>query len=116
MAETTPTRVDEDLLACAQRVGLRMKRSVAQQIAYWARLGREIDAAADVSHQDIAEVLARRRSYDDLNSKEQAIVRVDWEERIAARRQSIDLAERFRRDGRAYVELGDDGRWKRVTS
>lgn len=101
--------MDEDLFASAQLVGPLMERSAAQQLAYWARLGREIEAAADVSHRDIADVLAHRRSYDELNAKEQAVVRAEWAERIAERRRSLNLAARFRAEGRAYVELDADG-------
>jgi hypothetical protein len=110
MAKTTPTRVDEDLFASAQLVAPLMERSAAQQLAYWARVGREIEAAADVSHRDIADVLAHRRAYDDLSAKEQAIVRAEWAERMAARRKALNLATRFRREGRAYVELDAEGR------
>jgi len=109
MSKTTPTRVDQDLFASAQLVGSLMERSAAQQLTYWARIGREIEAASEVSHRDIAEVLARRRSYDALTTDEQAVVRAEWKERIAQRREGLDLADRFDEEGRSYVELGDDG-------
>lgn len=110
MGKTTPTRVDEDLFASAQLVAPLMERSAAQQLAYWARVGREVEAAADVSHRDIAAVLAYRRVYDDLNAKEQAIVRAEWAQRMAERRKALNLAARFRGVGHAYVELDADGR------
>lgn len=108
MSKTTPTRVDQDLFASAQLVGPLMERSAAQQLTHWARIGREIEAAADVSQRDIAEVLAKRRSYDDLTTEEQAVVRAEWAERIAERRVDLKLAERFADEGRSYVELGAD--------
>lgn len=110
MSKTTPTRVDQDLFASAQLVGALMERSAAQQLTHWARIGRELEAAADVSHRDIAEVLAKRRPYDDLTAEEQAVVRAEWTERMAQRREGLDLADRFAEDGRSYVELGEDGK------
>jgi hypothetical protein len=87
-----------------------MDRSAAQQLVHWAHVGRELEAAADVSHREIAEVLAHRRSYDDLTPKEQAIIRAEWTERIAERRTALNLVERFADQGRAFVELGADGK------
>jgi hypothetical protein len=110
MAKTMPTRVDEDLFASAQLVAPLMERSAAQQLVHWARIGRELEAAADVSHRDIAEVLAHRRPYDELTAKEQAILRAEWAERMTVRRKALNLAARFREDGRSYVELGPDGK------
>jgi len=109
MSKTTPTRVDQDLFASAQLVGSLMERSAAQQLTHWARIGREIEAAGDVSQRDIAEVLAKRRSYDDLTAEEQAVVRAEWTERIAERRTGLNLADEFAAEGRSYVELVADG-------
>ena len=106
---TSPTRVDEDLFASAQLVGSVMDRSAAQQITHWARIGRELEAASHVSHRAIAEVLDHQASYDDLQPEEQAIVRAEWRERLEARRAQLELANRFGREGRTYVELDDDG-------
>ncbi len=109
MSKTTPTRVDQDLFASAQLVGQLVERSAAQQLTHWARIGREIEAAGDVSQRDIAEVLAKRRSYDDLTTEEQSVVRAEWAERIAERTVGLDLADRFAEEGRFFVELGADG-------
>jgi hypothetical protein len=107
---TSPTRVDEDVFVSAQMVGAVMDRSAAQQITHWARIGREIEAGASISHTRIVEVLANRARYDELTPEEQAIVRAEWAERLESRRQKLDLAKRFAREGRSYVELDDAGR------
>jgi len=49
MATTSPTRVDDDLYASAKLVGEVMSRSAAQQLARWARIGRELEASGTVS-------------------------------------------------------------------
>jgi hypothetical protein len=85
-------------------------RSAAQQIAHWARIGREIEASASISHREIAAVLAGSRSYDDLGPKEQAVVRAEWSARMDEARAALDLAEDFARAGRSWVELDARGR------
>ncbi|MGH3804619.1 MAG: TA system antitoxin ParD family protein [Pseudonocardiaceae bacterium] len=109
MATTSPTRIDDELYASAKLVGGRMSRSAAQQIAHWARIGRELEASHSVSYRDIADVLDGRRDYDELTDRQQAVVRAEWTERITERREGLDLAEQFARSGRSYVELDTDG-------
>lgn len=109
MATTSPTRIDDELYASAKVVGPMMSRSAAQQIAHWARIGREVEAADSISQRAIAEVLAGHRAYDALTAQEQAVVRAEWAERIEARRSVLDLAREFADEGRSYVELDDDG-------
>jgi len=110
MSTTSPTRIDDELFASAKIVGPMMSRSAAQQIAHWARIGRELEAAESVSHRDIAAVLAGNRAYDELNAHEQAIVRAEWAERMDVRRDELDLAAVFASEGRSFVELDDQGR------
>jgi ParD-like antitoxin of type II bacterial toxin-antitoxin system len=114
MATTSPTRIDDDLYASAKVVGAVMSRSAAQQIAHWARIGRELEAADSVSHRDIARVLAGARSYDDLGVREQALLRAEWAERIAARIADLDLSREFAVEGRSYMELDEDGAIRQV--
>lgn len=109
MGTTSPTRIDDELYASAKIVGPLMSRSAAQQIAHWARIGRELEAAESVSHRDIEEVLSGGRDYDDLSAQEQAVVRAEWSERMDVRRQGLDLAHTFGGQGRSYVELDEHG-------
>jgi hypothetical protein len=101
--------VNEDLFASAQLVGSLMDRSAAQQITHWARIGREIEGGATISHRAIADVLAKHTSYDHLTAEEQAVVRAEWSERMEARRADLNLAETLARKDRPYAELDEDG-------
>ena len=65
---------------------------------------------AGAYERDIAAVLASRRRYDDLNVREQAIVRAEWAERMDALRRGLDLATEFTDQGRGWVELDDEGK------
>ncbi len=59
-----PTRIDGELFAAAKSSGALHSRSAAQQIDHWARIGRELEASADVSHRDIDAVLTDKASHD----------------------------------------------------
>lgn len=109
MPSTMPLRVGDDLLASAKLAADATGRSAAQQIGYWAKLGRELERSGSVSVREVAEVLAGARSYDDLDAKSQAAVRAEWDARIEARREALNLAERFAAEGRSWVEAGPDG-------
>jgi hypothetical protein len=109
MATTSPARIDDDLYASAKLAGEVQSRSASQQVAHWARIGREIEASATISHKDIAEVLAGSRSYDSLTAKEQALVRAEWSTRMDVAREALNFAQRFGAEGRTWVELDDHG-------
>lgn len=104
-----PTRIESDLYDAAKSVGGVMSRSAAQQINHWARLGRELEAARDISHKDIVDVLAGASSYDALSAREQALVRVEWDERISAARGSLNFEDEFHAAGESWVEADADG-------
>src|SRR4051812_45095142 len=110
MATTSPARIDDDLYASAKLAGSVQSRSASQQVAHWARIGREIEASSSISHKEIAAVLAGSRSYDDLEPKEQAVVRAEWSARMDDARQGLDLAAQLAASGRTWVELDDRGR------
>lgn len=109
MPTTSPRWIDDELFASARVLGEIAGRSASQQIAHWARIGRELEASDSISYRDVLAVLAGRRDYDDLAAEEQAIVRAEWAERMDQRRATLNFAERFATEGRTYVELDDDG-------
>lgn len=109
MATTSPTRIDDDLYASAKLAGEAQSRSAAQQVAHWARLGREIEASSNISQREIALVLAGSARYDDLSAREQAVVRTAWSARMTGRLDALDLAAEFSTSGRTWVELDDNG-------
>ena len=80
-----------------------------QQIAHWARIGRELEMSPKVNHREIALVLVGAASYDTLSEYEQAVVREEWAERTLARRAALDYAAQFSAAGESYSELDEDG-------
>jgi hypothetical protein len=109
VAATSPVRIDDDLYDSAKAAGERMSRSAAQQVSHWARIGRELEAGASVSHRQIADVLAGRSPYDALNAYEQSVVRAEWSERIDERIAQLDLARHFTAHGQSSVEIDETG-------
>src|SRR3546814_6210661 len=101
--------LDGELFAAAKSCGVLNSRSAAQQIDHWARIGRELESSANLSHRDIQAVLAGDGSYDRLQEREQAIVRATWDEQIAQRIGSVNLAEKFRASGAGYAEADEHG-------
>lgn len=104
---STPTRVDATLFAAAQAAGERTHRSAAQQLAHWARLGQELEAAAGLSQRDIDRALAGQLPYDELGEREQAAVRTSWREMIDEDVASLNLRERFASQGRSRTSEAD---------
>ena len=80
-----------------------------QQIAHWARIGRELELSPRVNHREIAQVLGGTGSYDALSEQEQAIVREEWAERATALRGELDYAARLTAAGESYSELDENG-------
>ena len=80
-----------------------------QQIAHWARIGRELELSPRVNHRQVARVLVGAGSYDALSEEEQAIVREAWAERMQDLRATLDYAARFSAAGESYSELDEDG-------
>ena len=105
-----PTRLPADVYESALAATLVTSRTVPQQIAHWARIGRELEMSPAVNHRQIAGVLAGAGSYDELGEQEQAIVREEWAERMVALRGELNYAARFAAAGESYSEVDDDGK------
>lgn len=106
----SPMRLDPELTAAARSIAESMSRSLSQQIAHWARIGRELERSPGVTVSAIQAVLDGRGDYDALNSHEQAIVRADWAERVDAARKNLRLDQVLAAQGREVVELNPEGR------
>lgn len=104
-----PTRVDQVLFEAARAAGALHSRSAAQQLAHWARLGREMEASRSVTQDAIARVLAGQALYDDLPDPAQAVVRVQWDDRVATALAELDFTEGLHAAGKPWAEADEDG-------
>lgn len=104
-----PTRLPSDVYESAVAATLVTSRTVPQQIAHWARIGRELEMSPQVNHRAITQVLAGTGSYDSLGEPEQAIVREEWAERATTLRGALSYEAEFTAAGEAYSELDENG-------
>lgn len=104
-----PVRLDAEITEAARVAASRMSRSVAQQVSHWARIGRELERARDVSPDDIRRVLEGQGEYDALPAKEQAIVRAVWSGRVDQLRTSLRLDRVYAESGYRYAEIDERG-------
>jgi hypothetical protein len=104
-----PMRLEADLTAAARRSADAMSRSLSQQIAHWARIGRELERTPGISAAAVQRVLAGKGGYDTLNVQQQAVVRVHWAERMDATRKGLRLDKTLADKGREVVELDAAG-------
>lgn len=104
-----PTHLPADVYDSAAAAARVTSRTVPQQIAHWARIGRELEMSPGVNHRQVARVLAGTGSYDALSEEEQAIARAEWAERTRNLRAALDYAARFAAAGESYSEIDEDG-------
>lgn len=104
-----PTRLPADVYDSASAAARVTSRTVPQQIAHWARLGRELEMSPEVNHRQVSRVLAGDGSYDSLSAHQQAAVREEWAARAEARRAALDYAAQFSTAGESYSEADEDG-------
>lgn len=86
-----PTRIDDDLFEAAKTTGAVVSRSAAQQVNYWARLGRHLEASGVLSTRDVEQVLTGEKGYDEVGPYEQAAVRAGWDAQLADHAGGVDL-------------------------
>lgn len=108
-AANSPMRLDPELAASARSTAKSMSRSLSQQIAHWARIGRELERSPGVTVTAVQAVLEGKNSYDELNTHEQAIVRASWAEGIDEARTDLRLDRVLAEQGREVVELDATG-------
>lgn len=104
-----PVRLDAEITEAARIAASQMSRSVAQQVSHWARIGRELERARDVSTDDIRRVLEGQADYDALPAKEQAVVRAAWSGRIEQLRTGLRLDREYAERGYRYAEIDERG-------
>ncbi|MEY2471572.1 MAG: hypothetical protein QOK28_901 [Actinomycetota bacterium] len=103
---TQPVRIASDLFESARRTGAAQERSAAQQLSYWARIGREIEASSAIGVAENAR-LADAATYDEMPPTHQALVRAQWETGMKDAIAGLDLRARFAAEGRTYAVVGD---------
>lgn len=94
----------------AQTSGKLASRSAAQQIDYWARIGRDIDEAPAINRRDIDRVLSGDQPYGILSEREQAIIRAQWKQDVERHITDLDFEAEFAARGREWVDADASGK------
>jgi hypothetical protein len=71
--KTSVMRISADLSNAAEQVGAMFHRKAAQQIEYWASLGRALETLPGVTHSKIEAALTASLEIDALSDEERAI-------------------------------------------
>jgi hypothetical protein len=110
MQRTQSTRIAKDLLDAAEVEGEREHRSMAQQVEYWARVGREF-TMHDSSGRRIIELAIENMAVD---QRFEGVMRGALEAETNARIQELMLttpiARVLAREGTDTVSLDEQGR------
>lgn len=109
MRSSPATRLPADVYDPAAAEAPAASRTVPQQIAHWARIGRELEMSPQVNHRAVAQILAGEGSYDEVGEREQALVRAGWAERVTALREGLNYAVEFDARGESYSEADAEG-------
>jgi hypothetical protein len=72
-AKTSVLRISSELSEAAERAGAKFQRKGAQQIEYWASLGRALEALPGITHRKIEAALTAALDFDELSTEERAI-------------------------------------------
>jgi len=101
-------RIERGLIEAVASERRRTNRSVSEQLAHWARLGRAVESSLDPA-SPIGAVLAKEGDFDALDDEAQAAVTALWNVRMQEAIASLDLVAEFEASGEAYAYLDEDG-------
>lgn len=106
---STPVRVEADLYRAARFAAARSSRSTAQQVDYWARLGRAVSLPETVARRRIEAATAGRLDFTDLSADERTVANAEIDARVEQRAEGTSYGEQLAADGMTTVALGDEG-------
>lgn len=108
-------RVTTELISSARKSGGRMGRSIAQQIDYWARLGRSFEQMPSTSLARIEACLSGKGIYDLLSATEQPAVLEEWGRMASTDGVDQSLYQELLDSGVPFTDVDEKGRRVRVT-
>jgi len=106
---STSTRVAGDVVAVATAVAPAERRTTAEQINYWARVGMQIERSASVATRMVLAVAAGEAQFSSLDPNERQIAHAVIDAQIAERVSGERFGAASRSGGRSTVSLADDG-------
>ncbi|WP_108665941.1 TA system antitoxin ParD family protein [Euzebya rosea] len=109
MSTAKSVRINSDLVDAAEAAALRAHRSTAEQVNYWAAVGRRVTAATGVDQRRLDAVVAGAGQFDDLSADERVIAHARIDANIERAVAMTPLAEMARADGVTTVTVDESG-------
>jgi hypothetical protein len=106
---TKSVRIDEDVFDAAAAEASRSHRSIAEQVNYWAAVGRRVTSATGVDQRRIDLVVSGRAPFSGLTAEERLIAHARIDTAVEQRSASVSFGELARLDGVTTVTLDDGG-------
>lgn len=110
---TEVIRISSALKRSAEREGEVFNRKAAQQIEFWAEIGRNLERLGHVSLEQIRKALLAKANPDDLSPEETAVY-YTWLDELDTRATFPSMAEHKHAAGLAYTALDDAGQVVRI--
>jgi hypothetical protein len=105
-----PTRIADDVFEDARVEAAAEGRSIAEQINYWARVGRNVSAHHTTARSRVEAALAGTLSPDALDEAESRAFNAELKVGIRESLGEIDFGAVLAERGVVTVALDDDGR------
>ena len=109
MSTARSVRISAAIVDAAAALAEDAHRSVAEQVNYWASVGRRVTSATGVDQRRLDRVVSGEASFSTLSDEERIIAHARIDADIEQRAQSAPLAELARLDGVTTVTMDDDG-------
>lgn len=105
-----PTRIADDVFEDARVEAAAEGRSIAEQINYWARIGRNVSAHHTTARSRVEAALAGTLSPDALDEPESRAYNAELKVAIREKLGEIDFGAVLAERGIVTVALDDEGR------
>lgn len=105
----TSVKLRSELVETARLEAKAMDRSLAEQIGYWARLGRALEHQPGVSVERVRRALAATLPLDELNREERAAYMAGLEDLTFHPKGVPGIQKAEQKAGVPFVYLGDHG-------
>jgi hypothetical protein len=108
-------RISPELVQAATVTAARERRSAAEQINYWAAVGRRVTAATGVDQRRLDRVVSGEAQFAELTDAERVIAHARIDVAIEQRAAQTPLGELARLEGVTTVTMDDDGRLVKIS-
>lgn len=105
----TGVKIGDDLARAARAEAVRARRSMTEQLEYWARIGRALERAPGVSVARIRRALDAACEFDALNADERAVALAGLEALSFRPKGDAALQHELASRGQSYTVLNDAG-------